>query len=248
MKRGTLKLYLIFAAIFLIMHFTGMAVMRQPYLINAITVFAVVSISLICICNQAFQKPIKVVIREIGFGEIKLKALLPGLITSLLLVCTYPIIGSILNTKIVLVDQWLFNWIGLFLTAGLAEEMLFRGFLYGGLRKQHSVSKSMIIAAFIFSIAHLLLFIYLSWPVALLSTLLAIGISFPMAYLFEAADCTIWGAALVHTTIRTIGTVFTTSEQHYMQLVAFWMLACLILPYAIITLFKILKLLPQLDQ
>jgi membrane protease YdiL (CAAX protease family) len=87
---------------------------------------------------------------------------------------------------------------GLFAQAGIAEEMLFRGYLFRHLRQGQSFWRAAGLTAVPFTLVHLYLFWTLPWPIAAASVLLAISISFPLAYLFELGGNTIWGPALLH--------------------------------------------------
>ena len=143
-----------------------------------------------------------------------------------------------LTTCISLADNWQWNVIGLMFTGGIAEEMLFRGYLFGSLRKNMSFKKAVFISTICFALAHLVMFTYMDWPVALLSTILAVAISAPLAFLFERGNYTVWSPAIVHTAIRTIGLVITVDEKHFMQFSLMWITACMILPYIVLMFYK----------
>lgn len=238
MNKLNTKLYLIFIAAFLVMHFTGYMLMQLPYILNAAVVYIAVFTAVMVLSKWLYGKNLKSTIHDTGFHKTKMSGLVPGIFVSAALLCMYPILGNLLNTEIRLADSWQWNAIGLTLTAGFAEEMIFRGFLFGQLRRQTSFKKAVIISAIIFTIAHLLLFTYMSWPIALLSTILAIGLSVPFAYLFEHGGNTIWSPALVHTTIRTIGLVFTTHDENYLTLASAWIITSLLIPYLVLLFYK----------
>jgi hypothetical protein len=63
-----------------------------------------------------------------------------------------------------------------------------------------------------FVAVHLVLFFSMPWPIALASVLLAIVISFPLAYLFELGGDTIWAPALLHFVIQATVKVVVFSE------------------------------------
>jgi len=56
MRKQNLKLYLIFIAAFLVLHFTGLLVTDMPYIINAVIVFVVVLLS-IFLYRWLFRRP-----------------------------------------------------------------------------------------------------------------------------------------------------------------------------------------------
>ena len=238
MIKINLKLYLVFILAFLVMHFTGLLVKDLPYISNAVIVFALVLSTVLLISRVFYASDVESTFSEIGFRKAGLQEILPGIIISVVLLFMYPLLGYLLGTEIRMTNNWQLNMIGLLLTGGLAEEILFRGFLFRRLRLQMGFKKAAFISTIVFAMAHLLLFIYLNWTVALLSTLLAAGLSLPFAYLFERGGNALWSPALVHATIRTVGLVFTTDQQNFMALSSAWIIMSLVIPYIVLLLYK----------
>lgn len=238
MIKINLKLYLVFILAFLVMHFTGLLVKELPYISNAVIVFALVLSTVLLISRVFYASDVESTISEIGFRKACLQEILPGIIISVVLLFMYPLLGYLLGTKIRMTNNWQLNMIGLLLTGGLAEEILFRGFLFRRLRLQMNFKKATLVSAIVFAMAHLLLFMYLNWTVALLSTVLAAGLSLPFAYLFERGGNALWSPALVHATIRTVGLVFTTDQQNFMALSSAWIIMSLVIPYIVLLFYK----------
>jgi membrane protease YdiL (CAAX protease family) len=238
MNKQNAIFYLIFFAAFLVMHYTGEALMNLPYIVNAIVVLAAVLLVVLLPGKLVYRKSILIIISDIGLRKTNLSGLAPGIFVSVALLCTYPMLGYLLNASITSSESWQWNIIGLIFTGGVAEEMLFRGYLFGGLRKEMSFRKAALISAICFTLIHLFMFSYMDWPVALLSTLLALATSIPLAFLFEKGSNTIWSPAIVHTAIRTIGLVVTVDEEHFMQFSMAWITACMIQPYIILIFYK----------
>lgn len=238
MNKQNIRVYFVFFAAFIVMHYTGEALIKLPYIVNAVIVFAAV-FSIILLLNRLVHgKSMKTIIHDIGLRATNLSGLAPGIFVSTVLLCAYPLIGYMLTTRIALADNWQWNVIGLMFTGGIAEEMLFRGYLFGSLRKNMSFKKAVLISTICFALAHLVMFTYMDWPVALLSTILAVAISAPLAFLFERGNYTVWSPAIVHTAIRTIGLVVTVDEKHFMQFSLMWITACMILPYIVLMFYK----------
>ena len=59
-------------------------------------------------------------------------------------------------------------------------------------------------------------------PLALFATILSLATAFPLAYLFERGNNTIWAPALLHTMIHAIS-FFVISEPHVMMGGIAWM-------------------------
>lgn len=238
MKNASAKLYVIFIVVFLVMHFTGAMVAGLPYFVNALITSATVFGAFLLLQQWNSKRSLNKIISETGFKKSGLKSILPGIIISTALILAYPLLGLLLKAEIMLAKNWLLNLSGLFLTAGLTEEMLFRGYLFGSLRRKISFRKAILTSALCFTLAHLLMFSYMDWPVALLSTLLAVAISAPLAFLFERGHNTVWSPAIVHTAIRTIGLVVTVDEKYFMQFSMMWIAACMILPYIVLIFYN----------
>jgi membrane protease YdiL (CAAX protease family) len=123
---------------------------------------------------------------------------------------------------------------GLFAQAGIAEEVLFRGYLFGHLRVGRTFWRAAAVSMLPFVSVHLVLFLSMPWPIALASVLLAVVISFPLARLFELGGNTIWAPALLHFVIQA--TVKIVVFPHGAQSFALaWMAASAIVPLLVFT-------------
>lgn len=231
-------IYLIFTAVFLVLHFTGVLAGQLPYIQNALITFSAVLAVLLLLDAWYSGTSLKTGFKNLGFRKTRLSLLAPGIIISLVLLLLYPLSAYILKTDIFLNEDWLLNSIGIFLTGGLAEEMFFRGFLFRHFREKMSFRKAVFASMLLFTLAHLILFTYKDWSIALLSTILAVAISIPLAYLFERSNHSVWSPAIVHATIRTIGLVITTSEQHFMPLTLIWIVGSMLIPYFVLLFYK----------
>lgn len=209
-----------------------------PYILNALITFTVVLISLLMFDKWYSGIPFSEVIVNLGFHETTFKKTFPGILISFFLLLLYPVFHFLFGYEIYLNSSWLLNLIGLFLTGGLAEEMFFRGFLFRHLRDSMNFKKAALISMLLFAAAHLVMFIYMDWTVALFSTLLAVVISIPMSYLFEKADNTVWSPAIVHTTVRTIGLVVTVPKEDFMEMSLLWITGCMIIPLIVVICYR----------
>jgi hypothetical protein len=125
---------------------------------------------------------------------------------------------------------WIWMLPGLFAQAGIAEEALFRGFLYGHLRHGRSFWSAAALSTLPFMIVHLYLFATMTWPVALVALFLSALISFPLAHLYEISGRTIWAPALVHFVVQVALKVVTIAEDSALPLA--WILASASVPFA----------------
>ncbi len=97
---------------------------------------------------------------------------------------------------------WLAFVPGLFAQAGIAEEILFRGYLFRHLRRGRSFMRAALLSMLPFVAVHLILFLTMPWAIALAAVLLSVVLSCPFARLFELGGNTIWGTAVLHFVIQ----------------------------------------------
>lgn len=172
-------------------------------------------------------------LRRLGLGLPDRRGLLPAAAIAAALVATIPVFAVSSGATVRVVPEWAALVAGLFAQAGIAEEVLFRGLLFGTIRRyEPRFARAAALAGLPFIAVHLPLLFTLEWPIAVLSIALAAIVSVPLARLFEVAGGTIWGAALVHTVIQgalKIATVDSTG----MPFAPLWMLACATLPWLV---------------
>jgi membrane protease YdiL (CAAX protease family) len=170
--------------------------------------------------------------RDIGLGGPTGRSLAVALGISLLLLAAIPIFAWLTGARATSYPGWPLLLPGLFAQGGIAEETLFRGLLFGNLRRQHPFWKAAWLSAGPFVAVHLLLFTTMSWPVALAATLLAWITSFPLAHLYELGNRTIWAPALVHFTIQgAVKVVELPGAEVPFPMV--WLAVCAVVPWGV---------------
>jgi membrane protease YdiL (CAAX protease family) len=152
---------------------------------------------------------------------------------ALLLLALFPLLAVLGGGEIALYPGWLLLLPGLFAQGGIAEELLFRGFLYAHLRRGRSFWRAALYSMPPFVAAHLLMFITLPWPIALASTVLAAVISLPMARLFELGDNTIWAPAILHVVVQGAIKVIMIDGPVGDALPVVWLAATAVLPFLV---------------
>jgi membrane protease YdiL (CAAX protease family) len=114
----------------------------------------------------------------------------------------YPSYAFATGTTLRLRPDWLLLLPGLFAQGGIAEETVFRGFLFRHVRNGRSFWRAALLSSVPFIAVHLLLFFSMDWPIALAALLVALSISYPLARLFERSGNSIWPCALVHFVVQ----------------------------------------------
>ena len=122
----------------------------------------------------------------------------------------------------------------MFAQAGIAEEVLFRAYLFGQIRAGRILRRAAGLSMLPFVAVHLILFFSMAWPIALASVLLAVVISFPLAYLFELGGGTIWAPAFLHFVVQATVKVVVFPDGAESFALA-WMAASALVPLLVFT-------------
>ncbi len=146
--------------------------------------------------------------RSVGLRPASPRSLLLGLSAGLPLLIGYGVIFGVLY-----VDYATVPYIGLVITKfvvaqGIAEEVIFRGFVFGRLRTGRSFIRAATLSAVVFAVVHLSNFLHgFSAQViigVITSTLFAFVLAYPAALLFERSGQTIWPFAITHVLIDSV--------------------------------------------
>ncbi|HEY8563481.1 MAG TPA: type II CAAX endopeptidase family protein [Pyrinomonadaceae bacterium] len=166
----------------------------------------------------------------LGLGPPAKRGIFASLAVCLLLLSTIPVFASVANVSFGFYEGSIGLAPGLFFQAGIAEETLFRAYLFGHLRRRYSFWKAAGLAAIPFILVHSFLFYQLSWVLAAASILLAVAMSFPLARLFEMSGGTIWGAAFLHFVAQSTVKILVAEGESAHLFPFFWIAACAFLP------------------
>jgi membrane protease YdiL (CAAX protease family) len=129
-------------------------------------------------------------------------ALGAALALSALLLSYFPIFAFATGASLSLRIDAAVLALGILAQGGIAEETVFRGFLFRRLREGRSFWRATALAAVPFVAVHTLLFLSLDFTIALASILLALSLSFPLAWLFEASGGSVLPPAIVHAVVQ----------------------------------------------
>ena len=197
--------------------------------------------------RQAFKHNAVQGLRAIGYGRPNPRAILVAVIIGLIMLAFFPIFSLVTGAQISLKSDWLWILVGAIALNGIGEETLFRGFVFGGLRREAGLAfrQAGFISMAIFAAVHLLLFIGNPFFVGFLGTLVAVAVAFPMAHLFERGNNTIWAPVILHVATHTIRLV-DISEPQYLTAVGIWLLLQIGMVFLVYTFLN--NLLKQQDE
>lgn len=163
---------------------------------------------------------------SLGLGAPRARGTMAAIGVSALALCVFPIFLMSGPGWIYPGAVWLA--VGIFLQGGVAEEIVFRGYLYGHIRRGRPFWRAALISAIPFAAAHLYLFATMDWPIALTALALAAALSFPFAKLYELGGRTIWAPALAHAVVQGAIKLIVIEEAMFpivwmvVSLVAMW--------------------------
>ena len=174
--------------------------------------------------RQAFKHNSAQGRQALGYGPPNPHAILAAAIIGVIMLAFFPVFSLVTGAQVTLKANWWWILLSAIALNGIGEETLFRGFVFGGLRREASLSfrQAGFISMAIFAAVHLLLFIGNPFFVGFLGTLVAVASAFPMAYLFERGNNTIWAPVVLHVATHTIRLV-DISEPHYLTAVGIWL-------------------------
>jgi membrane protease YdiL (CAAX protease family) len=200
---------------------------------NALLITACVLIAALIAELFLFKSKITDLLKLLGFGKPRLKVVVTSLIITVLLLLCYPLITLLTGYKFKIPENWLWLAVGVFALHGIAEEVLYRGFLFRRLREGRSFWKAAWLAVIFFTAAHIPIIINMGILVGGMAVLLAVVSSFPFSYMYEKGGNTIWAPAIVHFAIDTVIPILAAGPQDASstQAVTLWMAASMVIPY-----------------
>jgi membrane protease YdiL (CAAX protease family) len=184
----------------------------------------------------AFGRGPLAALRALGLGRPGRRALAAAALIALLMVATWPLYAVATGKALALRSDWLWLAIGIVAQYGIAEEVIFRGYLFGHLRAGRTFRRALLISTLVFAAAHLPLLATNGLPVAVGAIALAVISSLPFVWLFELGGATIWAPVIVHAAAHTPkllapGTLDMTAELA-------WIGVVMVVPYLAFALLR----------
>ena len=183
-----------------------------------------------------FNKSVKDSVKEVGLTRSNSSGILQSTVISVLMLLTIFVFAFATDTFFSFYPDWYLLIPGLFFQAGIAEETLFRGYLFGHIRKKYSFWKAALIAAVPFILVHMIMFYSLPFAIAFASILLSVVLSFPLARLFELGGNTIWAPAILHFVVQGTAKVIIASGESAQSFPLFWIAICALIPLLIFSI------------
>jgi len=167
--------------------------------------FAVAALTLIAalaLQRFVFGSTWRTAFADLGLGRPLSRGVIVALVLSTALLCVFPLYLLLRGGVVSITPNAAWLALGLFAQAGVAEEMVFRGYLYSHIRRGRTFWPAALLSVAPFSAAHLYLFWTMDWPIALTALALSVALTFPFAHLYELGGRTIWAPALAHAVVQ----------------------------------------------
>ena len=148
-----------------------------------------------------FKTPARTAVRFLGLGRPRRTAVVVAAVVSGLILLIYPLASAVLGIQFALVDNWPWILLGLFCFHGLAEEIVWRGYIFRRLNDGRRFRTAVLLTMPFIAAAHIPIFINNGPVVAVGAMLVAAVTSVPCSYLYVAGGRTVWAPALLHTAI-----------------------------------------------
>jgi membrane protease YdiL (CAAX protease family) len=169
----------------------------------------------------------------LGLGRPALRSLVAAGVIGILLVAVLLTVTRTTGIALPLISSWPVLVVGIIAQAGIAEETLFRAYLFGHLRAARPFWQAAFLAMLPFLVVHLFLFFTLPPAVAAAAVGLAAISSFPLAYLFELGRGTIWASALVHSVMQGALKLVAVPSEATLGLPLLWIAASALTPFLV---------------
>lgn len=179
-----------------------------------VLVGVIVVIATLCVERLLFVGSFREAARSVGLGMPAAQGMIVAIVIAGAMFLLIALFASQTGSTFEMYPNWQLLMIGLFFQAGIGEETLFRGYLFGHLRQRHTFGKAVFFAAIPFVLVHAILFYQLPWSLAGASILLSIVMSFPFSKLFEMGGQTIWAPAIVHFAAQATAKMFVPAGDH----------------------------------
>lgn len=150
-----------------------------------------------------------------------------------LMLAFYPTFAVVTGADLALRARWWAHVPGLFAQAGVAEETLFRGYLFGQLRASRSYRAASLASVPPFALAHVALFFTMEPAIAIAALVLAVSTSFPLARLHDLGGRSIWAPALLHFVIQAAPKLIVAPGLE-VELGVGWMAVAAVVPWAVL--------------
>ena len=234
--RGNLRRIVFGAAVMYLVLQGGLTLLtpRFDQTLAAITVAAAMMAVAFAIERWSFRRDAAHAFKALGLSRPHGRAVAVSLAIAAAMAAFFPLYSLATDVPIELRTDWLWVLLGAIALNGIAEETLFRGFVFGHLRQAgQTFWRAGFTSLLIFALVHLVLFATNPPLVATLALTVAVVAAFPLAFLYERAGNTIWAGVVLHIGAHFFRLV-DIPEAHYMTVALAWLVLQMGVPFLVL--------------
>jgi membrane protease YdiL (CAAX protease family) len=150
--------------------------------------------------------------KVLGLGRPTGRALLVAGLVSAACVAVYPLFTVVTGNPVTLRPGWPAMVLGLWAFNGMAEELAWRGYVFGLLRPGRSFRRAVLLSMPIIAVTHVPIVISSGPVVGVAAMIVAAVTTLPLAFLYERGAATIWAPAMLHAAIDSFRVVTVPEE------------------------------------
>jgi membrane protease YdiL (CAAX protease family) len=147
--------------------------------------------------------PLRQVARRLGLAQPRPRSLVAAGIVAGAVLAAYLAGAALLGVDLELRANWPTVLVGVLLFHGLAEELVWRGFAFGFLRRRHPFWRAIAWSVPLIALTHFPIMVTTGIAIGAVAVLSAAVTCLPLAYLWERSGRTVWAPATVHAGIGT---------------------------------------------
>lgn len=164
-------------------------------------IFLLVAATAVATEMVLYRTPPREAVRLLGLGRPDARTLGVAAGVSGLILLVWPLTSAVTGAQIELVPHWPWLTLGVFAFHGLAEEIVWRGFVFRRLSSGRRFRSAVVWTMPLIAAAHVPVVLNNGILVALGAMLVASVTALPFSYLYVTGRCTVWAPALIHTAI-----------------------------------------------
>jgi membrane protease YdiL (CAAX protease family) len=130
------------------------------------------------------------------------RPVLPAVLTAAAVGATVPLslylAARVLDVTLQLRPQWPAVLLGALLFHGMAEELVWRGFVFAQLRRRSTFRRAVVLSMPLITLTHAAVVVRSGWTVGVLAMVTATVTCLPLAHLWERGGRTVWPPAILH--------------------------------------------------
>jgi membrane protease YdiL (CAAX protease family) len=137
-------------------------------------------------------------LRRLGWGLPDARVLGIAVAVSGALLASMPLIFRLAGVDLIVPSNWLLLMLSIFLMNGIAEETIYRGYLFRRLRERYRFRSAVLLGTLLAVVAHTPIVLSAGPVLGSIAILVSAMTFLPFALLFERGGNTIWAPAVVH--------------------------------------------------